>query len=185
MDVLSELNYVDYAALILIIVGCVQGFFRGLSGELARLIGTVIAFMAGISLHEPVGKWILEHSRLGDQAAHAVAFIATIILCIVIMIIIRKVINKLVKVVFADGFDKTMGIIAGMVRMIVVVCIIFICMNLIPHDYLNQQFGEESVIGRVVVKYVPTIRETLENANVPIPKNSEEEEAPHANDEQK
>jgi hypothetical protein len=77
----------------------------------------------------------------------------------------------MVKVVFAEGFDKGAGVIAGMLRMSIIVCIIFLCMNLIPHEYLNRVFGEESAIGRVVVKYVPTVRETLENANIPLPAN--------------
>ncbi len=175
MNTFSGLNPVDIAALILIGIGCIQGYFRGLSGELARLIGTVLAFMAGISLHDPVGEWILENTRLEDQSAHAVAFIATILLCIVIMLILRVVVKKMIKVVFAEKFDKTVGIFAGMLRMGVVVCIIFICMNLIPHEYLNRHFGEESVIGNFVVQYVPTIRDTLEQANIPIPKNSEED----------
>lgn len=177
MDLFAELNLVDIAALLLIGIGCIQGYFRGLSGELARFIGTVLAFMAGISLHEPVGEWILTNTRLEDQTAHAVAFIATIALCIVIMMILRVVVKKMVKVVFAEKFDKTVGIFIGMLRMGVVVCIIFICMNLIPHEYLNRHFGEESVIGRVVVQYVPTIRDTLERASIPMPENNEEEES--------
>jgi uncharacterized membrane protein required for colicin V production len=175
MSTFSGLNPVDIAALALIGIGCIQGYFRGLSGELARLIGTVIAFMAGVSLNEPVGEWILENTRLEDQAAHAVAFIATVFLCIVIMLILRVVIKKMIKVVFAERFDKTVGIFAGMLRMVVVVCIIFICMNLIPHEYLNLHFGEESVIGRVVVQYVPSIRDTLERAIISIPENSEDD----------
>ncbi len=181
MDSLPEFNLVDIVALILIGIGCVQGYFRGLSGELAQLIGTILAFMAGISLHEPVGSWILENTRLEDQVAHAVAFVATILLCIVIMIILRLVVKKLIKVVFAEKFDKTVGAFAGMLRMSVVVCIIFICMNLIPHEYLNRHFGAESVIGSVVVQYVPTIRETLRQANIPVPKNSEEKTGSPAN----
>jgi len=176
MDTFPDFNYVDFAALALIGVGCIQGYFRGLSGELARLIGTVLAFMAGISLYKPVGEWILDNSRLEDQAAHAVAFIATILLCVVIMILLRLIVKKLIKVVFAEKFDKTVGIILGMLRMSVVVCIIFIGMNMIPHEYLNRHFGEESVIGNIVVQYVPTIRDTLEKANIPLPEKSEEEE---------
>ena len=164
MNSIPELNLVDIIALALVAIGGIQGFFRGLSGELARLIGTILAFIAGVSLHNAVGSWVQENTRLEDQAAHAVAFIATVILAIVIMILLRLILKKLIKVVFAEGFDKGMGICAGALRMSVVVCIIFLVMNLIPHDYLNRHFGEESANGNIIIRYVPTVRETLERA---------------------
>ena len=174
MNAIPELNLVDIAALILILVGGLQGFFRGLSGELARLIGTIIAFATGVALHDPVGTWILENTRLEDQSAHAVAFIATVVLAIVIMIVLRLLLKRIIKVVFAEGFDKGMGVGAGLLRMATVVCIIFLVMNLIPHDYLNRHFGEESAIGNIVVRYVPRVRETLERVEIPALKQTEE-----------
>jgi len=176
METLPTLNLVDIVALGLIAIGGIQGFFRGLSGELARLIGAIIAFVAGVSLHGPVGEWVLRNTRLENQTAHALAFVATVFLAVLIMLVLRLVIKRLIKVVFADGFDKTMGIVAGLARMSVIVCIIFLVMNLIPHAYLNRHFGEESAIGSVVVRYVPTVRETLENANIPTPGKPAEEE---------
>ncbi len=177
MDALPTLNLVDIVALGLIAIGGIQGFLRGLSGELARLIGTVLAFVAGVALHGPVGEWVLKHTRLEDQTAHALAFVATVVLAIVIMLLLRLVIKRLIKIVFADGFDKTMGVAAGLVRMTVVVCIIFLIMNLVPHDYLNRHFGEESAIGSIVVRYVPTVRETLEGvANAESSAEEEEEQ---------
>lgn len=175
MESFSAFNLVDIIALGLILVGAVQGYFRGLSGEIARLVGTVLAFVAGISLHAPVGRWILKNTRLEDQAAHAVAFIATILLAFAVMIILRLIVKRLIKVVFADGFDKSSGVIAGVLRMSIVVCIIFFGMNMIPHDYLNRVFGEESAVGRVIVKYVPVVRETLEKTDLPIPKRETKE----------
>jgi uncharacterized membrane protein required for colicin V production len=169
MSTIPELNLVDIAALILVGMGGIQGCIRGLSGELARLVGTLAAFAAGVTLQKPVGAWILEHTRLEDQPAHAVAFIATVLLAIIVMFLLRLVLKRIMKVVFTDGLDKVLGVCAGLIRMAVVACIIFLVMNLIPNDYLNRHFGEESAIGSVVVQYIPTIRETLENNDIPTP----------------
>jgi uncharacterized membrane protein required for colicin V production len=166
-DALPSLNLIDIIALAIIGIGGIQGFCRGLSGELARLIGTVLAFVAGVSLHGPVGEWIQTYTRLDEQPAHAVAFITTVVLAVLIMIVLRLVLKRLMKIVFAEGFDKSIGILAGLLRMTVTVCIIFLIMNLVPHPYLNRHFGEESMFGSIVVRYVPTIRETLERANIP------------------
>jgi uncharacterized membrane protein required for colicin V production len=174
MDI-PPLSTVDVVALILIAIGGIQGFFRGLSGEIARLVGVVLAFVAGLSLHGTVGEWMAANTKLSDQSAHSLAFIATIILAIIIMILLRIVLKNIVKLVFAEGFDKGAGIIAGLLRMSVIVCTIFVIMNLIPHDYLNRVFGEESIIGQVVRQYVPTIKDTLAKANIHIPKAKSDE----------
>ncbi|MBT3194407.1 MAG: CvpA family protein [Verrucomicrobia bacterium] len=174
MIAIPELNLVDIGALILIAIGALQGFFRGLSGELARLIGTLLAFVAGVALHDSVAAWILENTRLEDQPAHAVAFIATVLIAILIMLLLRLVVKRLIKVVFAAGFDKGMGVLAGSLRMGTVVCIIFLIMNLVPHDYLNRHFGEESAIGSVVIRYVPRVRQTLERAKLAASQPTEE-----------
>ena len=166
MDSLPQLSLVDMIAILLVVIGGIQGFFRGLSGEIARLIGAILAFLAGIWLRQPVSVWIVENTRLEDRAATATAFTATVIIAFIIMLILRMVIKRLVKVVFAEGFDRSTGVIAGLLRMSIIVFIIFLCMNMIPHDYLNRVLGEESAIGRVVVKYVPMVRDVLKDNNL-------------------
>ena len=166
MNELTVFSPVDIIALLMVAAGGVQGYFRGLSGEIARLVGTVLAFIAGIWLRQPVGLWIAEHTRLQDRAADATAFITTVILALMIMVVLRMIVKKVVKIVFAESFDKLAGVFAGMLRMTLFVLIIFLCMNMVPHEYLNRVFGEDSTIGRVVVKYVPMVRSTLEDNNI-------------------
>jgi uncharacterized membrane protein required for colicin V production len=168
-------NSVDIIALFIILIGAVQGFFRGLSGEIARLAGTILAFVAGVLLREPVGRWIVDNTKLEEQAAHAAAFITTVLLALTVLILLRIIVKRIVKIVFAEAFDKGAGVVAGMLRASIIVLIIFIGMNMIPHEYLNRLFGEESAIGRVVVKYVPAIKEKLENRNSAIHKHETED----------
>ncbi len=167
IDTLPPLAIVDIVALCVVAIGGIQGYLRGLSGELARLIGTIFAFVSGVMLHGPVGEWILANTRLTGQIAHAVAFIATVVLAILILIALRLIVKRLMKIVFAEGFDKTMGILAGLLRMSIAVCIVFLIMNLVPSPYLNRHFGESSMIGSIVIRYVPTIQETLQEVKVP------------------
>ncbi len=167
MDMLPPLTWVDMIALALIGVGGVQGFFRGLSGELARLFGVVIAFVTGTLLHEPVGLWVSGSTRLEPRPAQALAFIATVVLALVIMIVVRILLKKAIKLVFAEGFDKTAGVLAGLLRMSVFVCIFFVIMNMVPVKSLNEHFGENSAVGGFMIRYVPTVERTLEQAGIP------------------
>ncbi len=169
MDDLSTLSIVDMVAFGVIAIGGIQGFFRGLSGELARLAGTVIAFFAGTLLHEPAGQWISTNTRLEERPAQAMAFIATVLLAVVIMILMQMLLKKVITLVFAPGFDKTAGVLAGLLRMGLFVCLFFIAMNLLPVDTLNQLFGDSSIVGRFVIRYVPSVEEALQHQGLSIP----------------
>lgn len=176
MEFSPAVSVVDIAALILIGIGGIQGFFRGFSGELARLIGAVIAFIAGALLHEPVGQWVCANTRLEARPAQALAFIATVVIAVIIMIVTRILLSKVIKLVFAESFDKSVGILAGLLRMSIFVCIIFIIMNMIPVEFLNRHFGEESAVGHFIIRYVPTVEKTLEQAGIPSVRQKETEQ---------
>ncbi len=171
MDALLPLTWVDIAALLLIGTGGIQGFFRGLSGELARLVGVVVAFVAGTLLYEPVGLWVSEVTRLEPRPAQALVFILSVLLALLIMILIRVFFTKAIKLVFAEGFDKAAGVCVGLLRMGIFVCLFFMLMQMVPVDALRECFGERSLLGRFIVGYVPTVERTLEKAGVPVFRN--------------
>lgn len=176
MDALPPFSMVDIAALVMIGIGGVQGFFRGFSGELARLAGAVIAFIGGTLLHEPVGQWISSGTRLDARQAQALAFITTVVIAVVIMILVRILLKKAIKLVFAEGFDKSAGVLAGLLRMSIFVCIFFILMNMVPVESLNTLFGGKSAVGGFMIRYVPTVEKTLEKAGLPSFKSRGESE---------
>ncbi len=167
-DFIPALTLVDIIALSVIAIGGVQGFFRGLSGELARLAGTILAFMAGTLLNEPIGTWVLQNTRLEAQPARTLAFILTIAVAVIIMIILRLLLKKIITLVFAAGFDKTAGVIAGLLRMSIFTCIFFIIMNMVPVESLNRRFGEQSAVGSFMIRYVPTVEKMLEAAGISV-----------------
>ena len=155
-------NVIDIIAFIICGLSAFQGFRRGLSGELARLISVIVAFTLGVFFYRPFGAWLLEYVRLGEQPAYALAFLVTVIGAVAIMILLRLVLKRIMKIIFAPAIDKTGGCAAGFLRAVVVILIIFVMINMWPHDYLNKLFGEESLIGRGVLKIMPTLREKYE-----------------------
>jgi len=178
MEAMPDLSITDILAIVLIVIGAIQGFLRGLSGEMARLAGAVIAFIGGTLLHEPVGQFVSTHTRMEARPAQTLAFIATVIIAVLIMLAVRVVLSKIIKGVFSPVFDKTGGILAGLLRMSIFTCILFIIMNMVPVDSLNRLFGEQSAVGSFMVRYVPTVEKTLEAAGIPAFQRQTEEPQP-------
>ena len=164
------MNLVDVIALFIVVIGIVQGCFRRLSGELSHLISVVAAFVAGMFAFRPLGIWLVEHTRLTEKSAHVTAFIAVIVASLVLMALIRILLRRIMRVIIEEQVDRTLGGFAGFLRASVFVLVVFVIMNMWPHEYLNRIFGEESMIGRTVKSCMPVLQEAVESG-----KNSLEE----------
>jgi uncharacterized membrane protein required for colicin V production len=161
MNHFPAISVIDIAALIIIGVNLIIGLRRGLSGELAGLIGTIAAFGLGAYFLAPFGAWLQDHTRLGERPAQALAFISVAVGVIVVMILLRLLLGKLMKISFEPTIDKVGGFTSGLIRSCVLVLIIVVAIQMCPNDYLNRKVGEESVVGRAVVKYVmPRLEDT-------------------------
>ena len=156
------MNLVDIAAFLLIALGALHGFIRKLSGELSHFISVLCAFIFGMWLRTPLGIWLQENTRLEEQPAEAVAFISTIIISLVILLCIQFLLRKIMTIVIEEKVDRIGGTIAGLLRATIIVIIIYIFMNLVHHDYLNQKFGEESLIGSLIKPHIAYIEEQVE-----------------------
>ncbi|MCK5849701.1 MAG: CvpA family protein [Kiritimatiellae bacterium] len=170
------MNIVDYVAIGIVLLGLLQGYHRRFSGELAHLISVIGAFILGLLLYRPFGGWLIDHTRLTDQTANVVAFITTMIVCLIIMTIIRLSLRHIMRVVIEEEVDKTLGAIAGFLRVSVFIFVVFLIMNMWPNDYLNSIFGEESFIGRTIVKLTPSFYDALENQQERLEKIRENKE---------
>jgi uncharacterized membrane protein required for colicin V production len=159
-------NAVDIGALVILLLGTIIGFRRGLSGEIARFIGTIVAFCLGIYFYKPLGEWLVEHTRLEEGPANVIAFVVMVSVVLLITLIIRLILRSIMKISFEGNIEKAGGCVAGFIRAFLLILIIFIAMNMWPHDYLNRIFGKESIIGGVVVKYMPAIRKQVEKLPV-------------------
>ena len=162
MENVSPVSLVDVIALAAIALGTVRGYFRGLSGELARVISLVAAFAIGLRFYEPLAEQVMAYTRISGENAPVAAFIITVAAAIVCLFLMRFVLKRIMKVVIEERADKVGGVIAGLLRSVLVVLIVFLALNLWPNERLNRVFGEESLIGRVVLKAAPRAREYVE-----------------------
>ncbi len=161
----GNVTIVDLIASILIIIGGVQGLIRGLSGEMAHLLGAICAFVGGALIHEPVGDWIASYTRLDDQGGRILTYIVTVILFLILWACFRRIIKKLLQLVLSVGFDKTAGLPAGMLRMATFVGIVFIAIHIWQAPFL-EHVGEESFFGRQAIKLVPAVQRQLDAHNL-------------------
>ncbi len=174
-ETLPPINVIDIIGLVLIALGTFRGYRRGLSGELAGVVGIVASLMISVHLFAPFGEWITANTRLTGQLAHAAAFAVCVLFVIAATVLIAVVFRKVMGVFFAEGADKFLGLIAGAVQSAAILAIGFLMMNLLPHPYLNRHFGDESLLGTLVLRSTPAIQEMLQKfRDVELPRRTEE-----------
>ncbi len=158
----SGLNTVDIVALVLLVLGALNGLRRGLSGELAGAVGVIIAFMFGLLCYGPCGDWLADRAVVSEGTARALMLAGTMAVALLVMLVLKLVFRETVTVsVNSKGANFTMGLVAALIKTAIVVIVVIMCVNLWPNAYLNRVFGEESVIGRFVVRCIPELSDRI------------------------
>jgi len=152
-------SLVDVLALSAVSLITLRGYLRGLSGELAQLVSAVAALALGVLFFGPVAAWCVAHTRLAPASARAAAFVVVIAAAVAALVLVRLALKRIMKVAFEERFDRAGGLVAGFVRACALVTLVLMVMNLWPHAYLNRKFGEESVLGTVLLRRMPFLRE--------------------------
>ena len=165
--VFGFLPWIDAIALLLIILGGVQGLLRGLSGELALLLGALLAWITGVMLYEPLGNLVAQHTRLDSDQARIFTFLATAIAALILLLLFQKIIKGLISAILSKGFDRLAGLPAGLLRMTALVSIVFIAVRLTPDSIFRDFFGPPSLFGKLADRFVPTARQKWEDADLP------------------
>ena len=158
MENLPPFGLPDILAIAAVVFGVIQGIRRGLSGEVAGLVAVTAALVAGLVLYKQAGGWLMENTRLSETGSRAVAFLVTVLCSGAVMLALALLLRFLLRFAVDKHVDRAWGAVIGMVRSIIGILIFFIAVNLWPHPYLNRVFGEESLIGGFVVRFLPELR---------------------------
>ena len=159
----NMLTVVEMGALVLVLWEFLWGLKRGLSGELSRLIGTVIVLTAGLRFYQAVGRLLTDNTRLSEdpELALAVAFLLIVVCFALLFLILRLILRLLMLVKFNDKIDRSGGGIAGLLRGALMAILCVYAIGLWPHEYLRNVVRKQSIVGRAVFQYAPWAIEKL------------------------
>ena len=161
MDQLPQFNIVDMVVLVVVILGTVRGFLKGLSGELAAVGSAVIALLAGWFFFGPAGDYLVESTRLTESNAYPVAFAAVLIGAYLLMRILRLVLRSILEFSFKGRIERLGGALAGFLHATVLCAVVLLFLSLWPGEALHGLVAEESVCGRIAAERLRPFYEEL------------------------
>lgn len=161
MIIPGGLHIVDWVAFALILLGGLIGFRRGLSEELARLVSVLVMLVLGWRYFQPISEKIAAITRLDSSTARPVAFVGTCLLAFLVMHLIRILLRHVMEITFNKELDRWLGLLAGLLKTAAIVAVVMFTMMLLPNTYLNRTFVAESMIGRRLAPYLPTVLDQI------------------------
>ncbi len=119
------MNFLDYLLIAIVGLSMVLSLWRGFIREIISLIGLIAAFLiasrASGSAGDFLGQWI-HNSTVADIAGFALVFVVVMLLAGLIGAIIRK----LVDMADLTATDRTLGMIFGLARGVLLIGLVFL-----------------------------------------------------------
>jgi uncharacterized membrane protein required for colicin V production len=150
-------SMVDACAGGVILLAALQGLFRGLSKEWPRLLNMCVSLAVALFGHHRFMLFLLTHSRLEEPAARAAAFAGLLVAAMLTLFVARLLLKLLVKAQFEFKGERGAGLLAGGASAALLVFAVFYAMNLWPAPAVRHRFGSGSLVGSMLVRFLPEL----------------------------
>jgi membrane protein required for colicin V production len=156
-----DLTLVDYLLMGFLGVGLLRGISRGLSGELARLLGLAAAIGAAWYFRGPVGDYVSETTTLSETQADTLSLAALMVGGLLIFWALMLVLKKIMEFSFKGPLERLGGALLGVARAAVVLAIVLILLAQFAPAGVKEPVLEDSRIGRQAMQQLLPVYEEL------------------------
>jgi len=150
------MNLLDFILLIPVVWLCIRGFVKGLIIELATLAGLVLGILAAYFFADSLQSLIKDYFSFNDQATRIIAYVIIFVLVWLVVYLVGKLVEKSVDLVAMGWLNKLLGAVVGIVKGIVLVCIILYIFEKIDtrEKVITPQVKEGSMFYQPIMEVV-------------------------------
>lgn len=149
----ATLNWVDWLFVAVLLYGAAMGAVRGLSHELAMLIGMVVAAVVTWLFYEPVSAWICAHWGWNPEITRLVAIVALVTVSLYGMRALRIGLGSLMTFSFKGPVERVGGLLAGLFRRGAIYLLLMLAVYFVPWAWIQRQI-HYSQTGPVVLPHL-------------------------------
>jgi uncharacterized membrane protein required for colicin V production len=147
-------NWVDWLFVVVLLYGGAMGAVRGLSHELATLIGMVVAVIATRLFYEPVAAWLCGQWGWHPGITRLVAVVALALLALYGMRAIRIGLGAMVTFSFKGLVERIGGLLAGTFRLGAIYMVLLLAASFVPWAPLQRAVMQRSAVGPVALPHL-------------------------------
>ena len=148
------MNWFDIFSIILLLRTGYIGFKNGLSAEVYKAAGMGLSGLAAFYFYKKLVLSINQYTvvSMADAQMEAISFALILLLGLLICKFVFMFIQKIMQLSFAKNFNTTAGMIFGLSRGAIVVCLVFMILNWSAVDYIKKSIQEKSFSGQYIAK---------------------------------
>ncbi|MFH0912877.1 MAG: CvpA family protein [Candidatus Omnitrophota bacterium] len=158
-NVLKQLNWVDFFALIVLFrIGYVARK-SGFSAELFKLLGTLLSTYLSLHYYLIFSDYLGNRIGIQDmllEYSTSFIFIAFAILGYLVFVVLRNIFYRFLKMEAVPNLDQWGGLILGLVRAVLLASLIIFIMVTSPLVYLKDSVTS-SYSGKAIFKVAPAV----------------------------
>ena len=150
----SAYNWVDAVFAAVLVYGAVMGLARGLSHELATLIGMVVAVIVTRLFYEPVSAWICGRWGWDAEITRLAAVVVLALAALYGMRLLRIALGTLMTFSFKGLVERVGGLLTGVVRQGTVFLVLLLAASFVPSSGLQRAVMYDSATGRTALPFL-------------------------------
>ena len=170
----TQCNWGEWAFIAVLLYGAAMGAVRGLSYELAMLIGMAAAVVVTRLFYEPVSFWICARWGWNEEVTRLVAVVALALLTLYGMRLLRIALGAMMTFSFKGLVERVGGLLAGFFRLAAIALVLLLAASFVPSAWLQRAVMLDSTVGRqalplLVAKYNElAAKAALIQAEIPV-----------------
>ena len=147
-------NWVDWLFVAVLLYGAAMGAVRGLSHELATLIGMVVAVVVTRLFYEPLSAWICGRWSWNAEITRLMAVVVLVLLALYGMRLLRIALGTLMTFSFKGPVERLGGLLAGVFRQGAIFLVLILVASFMPWSALQRAVMYDSRIGPATLPHL-------------------------------
>jgi uncharacterized membrane protein required for colicin V production len=160
-DFFSRVTWVDFVVGLALLRGVYIGYRSGFFAELLRLTAYLVTLGVTFHYHKALAEFITLNTFMNQEAATVLAFAVLLIGVFVAAKVVTLLLQKLLKVGEGGFFNRSLGILGGTCRWLLIVSLTFMVIDRSPFTPLKRDISERSITGSTVARVMPMMFDFL------------------------
>lgn len=166
------MNTIDIVIGIILLVGTVNGFMKGLFVEVTTLVGLVLGIYGAIHFSYFLGDFLKSSVTWDQSMIELVSFAGTFLIILVALVLLGKAMTKVADTLALGFFNKIIGAVFGLLKYALILSVVLLVYDQINSSlrFVEKEKTRTSVLYEPVKNFAPAVFPDLVKVEVKKPK---------------
>lgn len=173
------MNTIDIVFGIILVLGLIQGFKKGLFVELASLVGLIAAIYGAIHFSHFAAEWLVNKTAWSERVINLAAFAITFVIIVLVVSLAGKLLTKIADFAMLGIINKIAGALFSGLKYAFLLSVVVMFLNEANEriGFVSEEAMEESIlfspIKTIAPAVLPSILAKAKKENIYNPDESE------------